>query len=388
MFIIVFIIILSILVLIHEFGHFIVAKKNGIKVEEFGLGFPPRIWGKQFGETLYSINALPLGGFVKVYGEEYHEHEGKVTQELRERGFVYKKPWQKAAVLIAGVCMNLLLAIVIFYGLLATNNFTSDPLIVFNNHHFRFGETQGRVVVADVVDNSVAQKAGVVREQSVRRFNLSDDLRPSQWVEVESASQLVNTIKKSGNTPITLELENIKNGRKQEIQVIPQYDQKLKRAIIGAQLVDTVVLRYQKPIEKVFSGILHSYNMAVYNMKTIGFLIKSSFATKSAEPVSQSLSGPIGIAAFVKDILNSSGEKLLYNLLNVIALFSLSLATINILPFPALDGGRLVFIIYEWITRKRPNATFERVFNTTGFAFLLLMMLFISINDVSKLFMH
>jgi regulator of sigma E protease len=128
--------------------------------------------------------------------------------------------------------------------------------------------------------------------------------------------------------------------------------------------------------------------MGVYNIKTIGFLVKSSIAEKSVGPVSQSLSGPIGIAAFVKDIISSSGGKLVYNLLNIIALFSLSLATINILPFPALDGGRLAFVIYEWIARRRPNATVERVINTAGFAFLLLLMVFISINDVAKLFVH
>jgi regulator of sigma E protease len=210
----------------------------------------------------------------------------------------------------------------------------------------------------------------------------------SQWVPVESAQQLITAIKLSVDKPIALEIENVKDGAKKMVQIVPEYDSKLKRAVIGAQLVDTVVLSYNTPVEKLFSGFLHAYNMSVYNMKTIGFLIKSSVAERSVGPVSQSLSGPIGIAAFVKEILSSSGGKLVYNLLNIIALFSLSLATINILPFPALDGGRLVFVLYEWITRRRPNATFERIFNTAGFAFLLLLMVLISVNDVSKLFIH
>ena len=107
--IIVFIIILAILVLIHEFGHFIVAKKNGILVEEFGFGFPPRVWGKKFGETLYSLNLLPIGGFVKVYGEEYYEEDSHVDPKLKDRAFVNKKSWQKASVIVAGVIMNFLL---------------------------------------------------------------------------------------------------------------------------------------------------------------------------------------------------------------------------------------------------------------------------------------
>jgi regulator of sigma E protease len=385
MFIIVFLLILSVLVLIHEFGHFIVAKKNGIKVEEFGLGFPPRIWGVKKGETLYSINALPLGGFVKVYGEEYHE-EGTASKEMKERGFIYKKPWQKASVLAAGVVMNILLAVVIFYGLLASNNFTSDPLLLFNNYHFRFGNEQGRVIISDIIKGSPAEKAGLPREESVLSY--SDSAASGQQVPVQSAQQLITAIKSSANKPITLQIQNIKDGATRSMQIVPQYDKELKRAVIGAQLVDTVVLSYKTPLEKVFSGFLHTYNMGVYNIKTIGFLVKSSIAEKSVGPVSQSLSGPIGIAAFVKDIISSSGGKLVYNLLNIIALFSLSLATINILPFPALDGGRLAFVIYEWIARRRPNATVERVINTAGFAFLLLLMVFISINDVAKLFVH
>ena len=384
MFIIVFLIILSILVLIHEFGHFIVAKWNGIKVEEFGLGFPPRVFGVKKGETLYSINALPLGGFVKVFGEEYHEHEGAVTNELKKRGFVYKKPWQKAAVLVAGVIMNILLAVVIFYGLLGTHSFRSEPLVVFDNGNFRFGNTEGRVIIADILKGSAAEKAGVSKEVSVMKFQTGTN--PPE--DVVSAKQLIDAIKTTKGMPITLETENVKNGQKQTVAITPVYDEKLKRNLIGASLVDTVVLSYQKPAEKLFSGFLHAYNMAVYNFKTIGYLVKSSFVNKSVEPVSQSLSGPVGIAAFVKDILDSSGSKLVYNLLNVIALFSLSLATINILPFPALDGGRLVFVIYEWITKRRPNAKFEQIFNATGFAFLLLLMVFISINDVLKLFTH
>jgi regulator of sigma E protease len=364
------------------------AKLNGIKVEEFGLGFPPRVFGIKKGETIYSINALPLGGFVKVFGEEYYEHEGKVNKELKERGFVYKKPWQKSMVLVAGVFMNIVLAVVIFYGLLAANNFRSEPLMVFDKANFRFGQTEGRVVIANVTKDSPAQKAGIGSEDSVTQYEIDKDGVEGGFVKVTSAKELINAIKGSENARVELQLENIKTGEKRVVAVTPKYDATLKRAIIGAQLVDTVVIRYDTPTDRAFSGFFHSYNMSVYNLKTIGFLVQSAFKTKSVEPVSQSLSGPIGILAFVQDIVSSSGTKVITNLLNIMALFSLSLATINILPFPALDGGRLVLIIYEWITRRRPNATFERYYNAAGFAFLLLLMLVISINDITKLLIH
>src|SRR3989344_7939069 len=106
--IIVFIIILGILVLVHEFGHFLAAKKNGVRVEEFGFGFPPRIFGKKIGETIYSFNLFPIGGFVKLFGEEYHELAGKTINKLSARAFSNKKSWQKATVIVSGVLGNFL----------------------------------------------------------------------------------------------------------------------------------------------------------------------------------------------------------------------------------------------------------------------------------------
>jgi regulator of sigma E protease len=358
---------------------------NGVKVEEFGLGFPPRMFGVKKGETIYSINWLLLGGFVKVFGEEYYEQGGKMSAADKARAFVYKKPWQKAMIIIAGVVMNVLLGSAIFYFLLANHNFQSEPLLIFKQTNFRFGTTEGRVVVTRLIPGSPAEKAGLHKEDIVERYAIQPQ---TQWTQVTSAQQLINTIKSHPTSKVNLELENVQNGQKKTITVTPKYDAKQKRPIIGAELLDAAIISYKTPVEKIFSGFLHAYNMSVYNIKTIGFLINSSIQTRSAEPVSQSLSGPVGILGYVKDIVSTSGNKLLTNLLNITALFSLSLATINILPLPALDGGRLVFILYEWITGKRPNAKFERYYNATGFAALLLLMLLITINDISKLFLN
>jgi regulator of sigma E protease len=377
---IVFIFILGLLVLIHEFGHFIVAKKNGILVEEFGFGFPPRIWGIKKGETLYSINAIPLGGFVKVYGEEYHEENGKVDERLKNRAFVNKKPWQKSAVIVAGVVMNLLLASAIYYGLLIGNGFKSEALPLIGDHKFAFGTAQKQVAVINVIKDSPAQKAGISQEDVVVRYEADN----TTWKNINSAEELINTVKSSDGKVLKIELENIKNGTKKTVSVIPKYDEKAKRALMGVNMVDIVIIQYKTPIQKILSGFMHSYNMADYNFKAIGFLIATSFKAGNVAPVSQAVAGPVGIYAAVNDTVTTSGGKILINLLNLTAMLSLSLAVMNILPFPALDGGRLVFIIYEWVTKKRVNEAVERYSNLLGFAILISMAILITISDVSK----
>lgn len=382
--IVIFILILAILVLIHEFGHFIAAKENGILVEEFGFGFPPRVWSKKIGETVYSINAIPLGGFVKMYGEEYNEiSAGKGESRLaRTRAFVSKKPWQKALVILAGVIMNVFLAVGIYYFLLSANNFVSEPLPLIVNTRFRFGSEQGRVVISQIIKNSPAQKAGLTTEDAVLRikpFNQTD------WINVTDASQLISIIRNQSNQLTLIEAENIKNGTHKIAAVTPIYDTKLKRSIIGANLVDAIILKYQKPQEKIFSGFLHSYNILAYNVKAIGFLFGTSVKEKNIGPVSEAASGPIGIFSIISDLVKTSGKKFFVNLLNILALLSLSLALINVLPFPALDGGRMVFVIYEWITKKQVNQTVEKYVNFAGFVILIMLAILVSVNDIIRL---
>ena len=385
---IIFLLILSFLVLIHEFGHFIMAKLNGVRVEEFAIGFPPRLFTIKYGETNYSINIFPLGGYVKLFGEEYQEVEAEKIQDPNSnsslsRAFAFKKPHQKALIVAAGVVMNLLFGVLVFYGLLAYNGYKSDPLPLIFSHQFTFGTQEGRVIATNLVKDSPAQKAGLKPEDIISSYSIEYE---NTSTSLTSAQQLITMIKKSPGKRIFLETVNLKDGKIKTISVVPQYNKELKRAIIGVNLIDGIVLSYLTPTDKLFSGFMHSYNVLEYNFSVIGKLIGIAVKEKSTAPVAGAVSGPIGIFSVVNDMVQSSGEMIVKNLLNLMALLSLSLGIMNILPFPALDGGRMVFVLYEWIAKKPVNKKVENITNVAGFAFLMGLAVLVSINDILRLF--
>jgi len=382
--IIIFIIILGILVLVHEFGHFIAAKKNGVLVEEFGFGFPPRLLGKKIGETLYSINLFPIGGFVKLFGEEYHEL--KKSDNLQQRAFVFKSPPKKALIIVAGVLMNLLLAIFLYYLTLSLNNFKSEPMPLLNNYNFRFGRQENKVIIGSVIPNSPAAKTDIEVSDIALRVGTESQSGQIQWKTISDPDEFIKIVKNSQDKLIYLDLENIINGEKKIISVIPLYDKKLKRALIGINLVDATLISYDSPSDRILSGVLHSYNVTAYNIEGIRFLFSQAAKDKSLTPLAEGSAGPVGIFRIVDELVQSSGKKLILNLLNLLALLSTSLAIINILPFAALDGGRFAFVIYEWITKKRVNQTFERNLNLVGFALLLTLAGLVTVNDIIKIY--
>lgn len=376
-----FLLILSLLVVIHEFGHFIAAKKNGVKVEEFGFGIPPRIWGIKFGETLYSINWLPIGGFVKVLGEEEAQLKGvHLTQNDKDRTFSRKPAHVKLLILTAGVIMNILLAVVIFYGLLGSTNFVSDPILLLDNYEFRYGKEQPVTVIAGILEKTPASKTTLKSGDIVKRVQLQGS---DNWFYISDSKSLTTVINTAKETPVILETEDFYSKEVKTVQVTPFFDTKEKRNIIGVSLVPATSIDYST--SKILSGMQHSYNLTAYNAHVIGSLIKSSFESKSVGPVSQVVSGPVGIFGYVDQILKNSGKQLIINVLNLLGVLSLSLALINILPFPALDGGRAAVVLYESITRKSINPEFERKMNMIGFGALLSLLLLITINDIIKL---
>lgn len=371
----VFIITLLILILIHELGHFLMAKKFGIKVLEFGFGIPPRAWGKKIGETLVSINWLPFGGFVRLLGEDLPA--GRQVKYIlnNPRSFAAKPVTQRFLVVLAGVVMNLFLAWIIFYITLSINGFKVQfPLLL--EHQF-LGATQQNetsVFISGVSNDSPAQKAGLKSGLQIVGVN-------SQ--QVLNGQQLIKTINDLAGEEISLTLKDQK-GNLDTLKIIPRKNPPVGQGALGVELSGMTVanLEYQG-VAKILAGPIHSWNIVAYSGKIIGVLVEQSLHTKSLGPVSQTVSGPVGVSGIVNDILTTAKNPLL-SYLDFMAILSLNLAVFNVLPIPALDGGRIFFLLIEGLLRRKVRAEIEHWVHTVGMVLLLTLMLLVTLSDIKK----
>ena len=364
--VIIFIVILSVLVMIHEFGHFIMAKRAGIGVEEFGFGLPPRIWGKKISGTIYSVNWLPFGGFVRLVGEDPTD---KRRQE--KNSFYSKSIWERTLVVVAGVFMNFALAVAVFYIVVIALGFKVNlPLIV--EHKFKFVNETRQELVGDVNDNSPAFSSGIKQGDSIIEIN---------GVKISSISDLQGIVRASEGKELSLTVENPVNNQLKNIKATPTYNEKLGVPALGIGLGELVVLNYDTPAQKVFSGFIHSYNTVDYSLDVMRQLVGFSIKNNDFTAVSQGVSGPVGIAKITQEAV-ALGP---ISVLQLVGLLSLNLAFLNILPIPALDGGRFFFIIVEAVTRRKVHATFEKWVHTVGFVVLIGLILLVTYNDILKL---
>ncbi len=375
----VFTFILSFLVLIHEFGHFIIAKRNGVYVEEFGLGIPPRLFGVKFGETLYSINLLPFGGFVRLRGEDLSASANSAAL-ADPRSFASQSPWVKLRILTAGVAMNLLLAVTLFYVLLVSRGFSSSPLPALKPVTLPFGDSQVyTTAVAGFLDGSpLASFSDEV---------LGDVIITVNDQPVSTVSELRSALA-TASVPIRLTLLDVASWSPHTIIVpnfmdAPSADGSSKR--LGVYLTPLLRVNYVSPTDRAFCGFLHAGNMLYYSVSLFGQLISVALETHSAEPISASVSGPVGIYSVVDSILTDPSSGKYFRLLELSAFLSLSLALMNILPLPALDGGRALFVLPEFWGKKL-NSRFESWIHRAGMLFLLGVLAVITLKDVASLF--
>lgn len=351
--IIIFILTLLVLVIIHEFGHFLLAKRFGILVKEFGFGIPPRAWGKKIGETIYSINWLPFGGFVKLLGEE-DSKEGPPG-----RNFANKNVWQRIIVVASGVTMNLFLAWVLFYIVIAAQNFrVVSPSI------------EPGVYIAKVEENFPAKAAGI---------KAGDKLLSVDGKAVSDFDQARSLIKEK-ESAISLRLQDSKGVR----EVVLTAKEVMGERLIGVVFSPFLIKEYKGATEKIFSGITYSFDLIGLTFVGLGKTINQLVAGQLHE-VSQSVSGPVGIAAISNEIL-SSGWQAAIPYLWFVGIISLTLAIFNIFPIPALDGGRLLFLLIEAVTRKKVKAEIENLIHQVGFAILITLALLITYSDIRKFF--
>jgi len=350
--VLVFILVLSILILVHELGHFFVARRMGVRVEEFGFGIPPRVIGKKIGETIYSVNALPFGGFVRLHGES--DAEG-ITDS--KRAFLNKSKKARALVVIAGVIMNFLLAIVAFAVVYSFSGIPRDT---------------GKLKVIDVAPGSPAQVTGLVVGDIITSVGGSPIVSSDDFISKTAALKGKKTV---------FEIRRNPTGQEQlKVTLTPRENPPEGEGPIGVTIT-TMEIYYPPVWQRPFYGIYYGFKDALFWGQTIvsglGGIIGGLFNGQ----IPRDVSGPVGIFAVTTEAAKSGA----ITLINFIGILSVNLAILNILPFPALDGGRLLFIGIEAVTRKKVSPKIEGTIHNIGMIILLLLILAITVGDVRRL---
>ena len=343
--IIIFILVLLVTVLVHEWGHFFAARKSGMLVEEFGFGIPPKLWSFKKGEVEYSVNALPIGGFVKIAGEN-----GDEATVPRERQFG-SKPWYlQALVLVAGVIMNAVLAIALFTAAYVIGMPAHDP--------------NGAPTVISVSKGLPASNAGITSGATIERIIIDGKELKTYSTEALRA-QIAAGAKK-------IEVTYEKNNATATALLEPNSD-----GMIGIS-IDTLTNLRLSLGEAFISACKQSLHIATEIVRVVGALIAGIFSPNGA---SDGLVGPVGLA---REVGNAATFGFSY-LLAFTALISMNLAVLNIMPFPALDGGRLIIVFIEAIIRRKLSSKVIGVIHGAGFVVLLGLMLLLTIGDIGRI---
>lgn len=358
--IIVFILILCVLVLIHEAGHFFMAKKLGIKVEEFGFGFPPRVWGKKIGETLYSLNLLPIGGFVKLYGEDeagggslsLSKNKKQETKNI-DRAFFARPAWQRALVVVMGVVMNFLLGAVIISFLFAT---VGMPKV------------EKGLVVTEILKNTPAQAS---------HLKVGDIILSANNHQFTTPLDLVSYTKQHLGKEVILSIKTQK-GSLENIKITPRVNYPKNEGAMGIGIDSNIVNQKLVWYKAIFQGFVSAFENCWLIIVGIGIVLKDLFFTFRAPA---GLAGPVGIAELTGQFIKIGPDAVL----SFVSLLSLNLAVLNILPIPALDGGRLFFILFEMITGKKIKSDLEAKIHGVGMFVLFALIILITIHDVGRL---
>ena len=358
--IILFFVILLALVIVHELGHFIAAKLTGMRVDEFAFGFPPRIWSKKKGETEYSFNALPLGGYVAIYGENGEKDDKAKTDP---RAFGNRPWWAQLITLVAGVTMNMLLAWVIFVGISY-----GDIRVSLDDEIYGRRAVAPELMVIDASADSPAFKAGLVPGVVITKMESAG----ASYVGI-NATSAIEFIRKHVNDPISITYVGIQ-GEVVKTTVSAVYGIIPDKKALGISL-DSVGTVHTNVVDAFRLGTTRTYDMTLATTDGLSALITS---IRHGDNVLDSLSGPIGIAK----IVGKTSEYGLKAVLTLVAVLSINLAIFNILPLPALDGGRMIIVIGETLTRRKFPHKYMTMLNGLGFVLLILLLVLVSVKDV------
>ena len=347
------------------------AKKAGIKVEEFGFGYPPRIWVKKIGETEYSINAVPFGGFVRLYGDPA---EGEV-KKIRgfKRSFLGKSKKARTGVILAGVVANFLLGILVFS---IVYSFTGIPQKTEN------------IKIVGIAPFSPAEKGGLKEGDIVLAVDdkkITNLAEFTKLVSEKKGKEVKILIKREKENPCQ---EKVLGGGGFSCQdgnllfwLVPRENPPEGEGPLGVVISDMEIVKYpfwQMPFRGAVEGVKEAFWwgwMIVFSLKKM----LSDLVFRGL--VSKDIAGPVGIFQ-ATGVVAKTG---ILNILQFLGILSVNLAVLNVLPLPALDGGRLVFVVYEIIFRRRPKSSLERWINTIGMAILVILLILVTINDVKRM---
>jgi len=341
-----FLIILSVLILVHELGHFLMARKFGIKVEEFGIGYPPRLVGKKIKETVYSINWLPFGGFVRLLGED--EEGKKIKAKDLERAFFTQSINRRVGVLLAGVVMNFLLGVILFAAIYT------------------------KLGIPEQVD--YLRVTAVVKESPAAVVGLQAGDRIVGMGGIEEFIEFVNQHR---GEEISLSLAD-----KEQIMIVPRLetDTPEGEGALGVVISNMDLVQYpfwQRPFRGIWVGLKEAFGWGGDIVQSLGKTLAGVFRGE----VPRDVAGPVGIYQISKDVVAEG----IMATLQFVAILSVNLSILNLLPLPALDGGRLLLIGIEAVTRKRLKPGLEQKIHLIGIMLLLGLMVLITVNDIKRL---
>jgi len=358
--ILIFIFVLGVLIFIHELAHFVFAKRSGVRVDEFCIGFPPRIYKKQVGETLYSIGIIPIGGFNKIYGED--------SRDADEGAFYGKSVWTRAKIIAAGPLSNFIFAAILFIVIFMLG----APQAIEGKAPE--GATDVGVQVISTITDSPAKNAGVLAGDKILKIKILDS---EKWTTIKEVKDVQSFTKNNSGDTVVL---GIKRGEDLlEKEVLARANPPKGEGSMGIGLLKTARISYPWN-EAIIKGVQNIFSVTIGSFIIFFEAIKGSFI---GEPVpGVEVSGPIGIGNLFFQMATLGW---IY-VVQFTAILSLNLAILNILPFPALDGGRLIFLFIEKIKKSPVKIEIENRFNQVGFLILILFLIFITFKDIQKMF--
>jgi regulator of sigma E protease len=349
--IVAFIIVLGVLIFFHEFGHFLVARLCGVGVEKFSLGFGPRILGRRVGITDYRISAIPLGGYVKMVGEE---PDAELDPEQVPISFTHKPVWQRILIVAAGPFFNVLLAALIFFTIFVTiGSYVLQP------------------TVGQVGEGTPAEIAGIRPGDRIAAIN---------GQRVDSWDDMAGIISESKGSPLQIAVQRPQD--RVELTVTPKmtpttnmFGEKLDRYVIGITAAGDWVTRELGFFQAVGQSVVQTWRVTELTVVSIVKIFQGTVSTKT-------LGGPIMIA----QLAGEQAREGLTNLAFFTALISINLAILNILPIPVLDGGHLLFFLIEAVIGRPVNIRVREIAQQAGIFLLLLLMVYVFYNDITRIF--